>query len=104
MGCVFIFPCSFNPVSFEKGIFCVWPCLEALVNFLPLPALDSRSCVDLTWQGHAHEFSLPGLCTSPGYTSSNMFPSEEEWAVARDGLCDMEGWLIGWLPRMIIWK
>lgn len=100
----FVFPCSFNPLSSEKGIFCVWPCLEALVNLLPSLALDSRSCADLPWQGHTHKFSLPGLCTSPGYTSSNMFPSDEKWAVARDGLYDTEGWLIGWLPWMIIWK
>lgn len=45
----FVFPCSFNPPSSQKGIFCVWPRLEALVNFLPSPALDSRSCVDLPW-------------------------------------------------------
>lgn len=32
--CYFVSPCSFNPLSPQKGIFCVWPGPRALVNFL----------------------------------------------------------------------
>lgn len=44
--------CSFNPLSPQKGIFCVWPHPWASVNFLPAPAPDSPSCADLLCRGH----------------------------------------------------
>lgn len=73
--CYFVSPCSFNPLSPQKGIFCVWPRPRALVNFLPAPAPDSPSCADLPGRGHPHTSPSPGsaLCL-PGYTSSNAFP------------------------------
>lgn len=43
----FVFPCSFDSLSSQKGSLCVWPHPEASVNFLPPPALGSPSCANL---------------------------------------------------------
>lgn len=103
-------PCSFNPISPQKGIFCVWPHLWASVNFLPAPAPDSPSCADLC-RGHpcANHPPLPpwaphSACPTVHLPVPSLGCRNELLPVAGDRLCDTEDWLIGWLPRVIIWK
>lgn len=105
MSFYLVSPCRFSALSSPKGIFCVWPALGSAVNLLPTPTLVSPGCYNLLWHGTLSR--LPSmLWTASSCSPSHVPPGEhvEKWVAARNRLWDMQDWLIGQLPQMIIWK